>query len=435
MNDVRSEAIGIKRIIDGFCYGVFAVVVVALVFAQVRQYVRMMVTGEYSMAYPWPYYGILAVPGTSAVASSPGALGADFSQVYYSAMALRNGDSPYEPHSPDFRERLSRRPNYPPLTNWVYIPFTYLPYHRAVLVHNFATILLFLGISVLVLVKAGMVRYAGKVVIVSLCLYFLTPIGISHFERGQFDLFVASSIVLAISCVFPVGKKIQWAVASGLLGALKWSVAPFLLAFNLAAFVAGEVRRRWIFAAAPIAMLVSTVVFLSGLRDYWPSLLRYEINAVPEGLSLEALMPRVLAKMLPGLSALMIIVIMFIVCRDEEARSQVFESISMPFAIAEVLLGTGVGTISYEYRTVGALGLIPGLVLWTEKARGVSIWIKGLTAGSLGVFLVVAFRIYRIADRFDSVGMTKIYLLGAVYFLVVCVYQMVLVGNLRCRRD
>ncbi|MCZ2846159.1 MAG: hypothetical protein O2U61_06670, partial [Candidatus Bathyarchaeota archaeon] len=80
------------------------------------------IKGLSKFPHPRPYYGLEPVPGTSLVPESKGVLGADFSQVFFSAQAIRHRESAYKPNNPEFRDPWGRPPAYPPLTNHLYIP-------------------------------------------------------------------------------------------------------------------------------------------------------------------------------------------------------------------------------------------------------------------------------------------------------------------------
>ena len=62
-------------------------------------------TSTLRIGYPQPVYGLYSAAGTSPEPGMPGAAGIDFSQVQTSAMALRHGESAYNPTTPEFRDR------------------------------------------------------------------------------------------------------------------------------------------------------------------------------------------------------------------------------------------------------------------------------------------------------------------------------------------
>ncbi len=378
-------------------------------------------TGVLAFPYPPPYYGLMHVPGTSPISDSRGALGADFSQVYFSAMAIRHGQSPYTPLASEFKDRFDRRPNYPPLTNWLYVPLTYFRYSRAVLLHNFGTLLIFFALTAYCMKRFGILRHIWKTYILYLLLYFYSPVGFSHFERGQFDFFTGSSLLLMFFSVFPGQQGPLYSVASGFFGSLKWSSFPFLGAFGTFAFLGIDNRRRWLPILALIVILLTILAFLPQIYDYLPSLQLYEFAAkVPDGVTFSYLMPKILARSFQIVCMIMVSAIFLLLCQKQN-RITLFESICFPFALAMAIQGMCYGPISFEYRAVSILGLVPALALWTERTA-VSPKIKLIVALSFALFFVVSFRLLDLFLGMDRVSMSIFYLISSVFWLVLCLY-------------
>jgi hypothetical protein len=370
---------------------------------------------------PMPFHGFMPVPGQ---AGTPASLGADFSQVYFAAQAIRFGDAPYAPVNPAFRDRFGRRPNYPPLTNHLYVPLTLLAYRDAVVVHTVATLLLFLGATVLVLRALELGRQALGASLACLLLGFLTPVGFSHFERGQFDWVVASSFLLVVTSVYRRRAAIPSAAAGACLGALKWTAAPFLGLFSLLGVVASPtMRRRLVFYAVPTALVLAMAAFGSELRDYWPSLQLYELQASPVGVSLQRVLPRAVAKALPVASTLLFVALFVVRSRRGWDRQEAFEAVAVPFAMALALQILCAVAMAYEYRAVSLLGLLPAAVVWMDKAPGVSRPIRNGVALLLGTFFVLAFRIFDLKGHiFSANHMLLVYCAGSAMFLAVAVF-------------
>jgi hypothetical protein len=368
-----------------------------------------------------PLYGLMPAPGTSPIASSPGAAGADFSQVYTSALALRNGQSAYHPTNRPFRDRYGRHPNYPPLTNWLYVPVSKLPYYQALLVHSGLSLLVFLGTTALLLSQAGLFPHFWRVVLVTMSLYFLTPIGLTHIERGQFDLYVATSFVACLACVVGGPGRLRWAVAAGLLGALKWTAAPFLGCFAAAGWLVSRRAARWVWPVIPLVLAVATALFWREVREYLDSLQHYELGETPNGVSLQLILPRFWARAAPVLLTLAVSIAMLGFIRSGRERYRIFVSISLPFALALANLALSFGTLSFEYRTVSLLGLIPPLVVWVESEPWVSIRSKGFTCAAFGLFLVLTFRVFGFSEEtVTCVDITRLYAGFALLFFGQC---------------
>ena len=416
----KAEAPTGTRIARAFCFGLLGLVLVALVVATMEYEFGFLLTSKPAEPYPQSIYTLMAVPGTSPVSGAPGAAGADFSQVYTSALALRHGESAYRPKSPQFADRFSRLPNYPPLTNWICIPLTLLPYYAALLVHTGLSLLALFGVTVFVLIRMGLRRHLWGVVLAQASLYFLTPIGFTHFERGQFDLLVATSFLLCFACVFARRNPFGLAALSGFLGALKWTAIPFLGCFAVLGFLLGARAKRWGFVVMLAVVALGTGLFWRGILEYWTSLRFYEIDPAPFGLTLQNFLPRIWAKLAPVLVTAAVAI--FALARFPTAdRPRILRAISAPFALALTNLSICFGTYSYEYRTVATLGMVPALIVWLEIEPAVPASTKVATSAAFGLFLIVAFRLFGLT-AIGFVTMTGIYLALALFFLGVCGY-------------
>jgi hypothetical protein len=409
--------------VAGLYLSVVSIVLTSLVTATVSHEWEVLKTSRIAEAYPPLLYGLMPSPGTSPVRNAPGAAGGDFSQVYTSALALRHGESAYFPTTPEFADRFGRPSGYPPLMNWVYVPLSYLPYYDALLVHNAVSLLGLFAVTAFILMRMGLGIHVPGVVLAQSSLYFLTPIGFTHLERGQFDLFVAVAAALTVACVFVERGALAMAMGAGFLGTLKWTSVAFLGCFSVLGFVLAPRVRRWSFVVVPALMIIGTAVFWRGVVEYWASIEVFEINAKPRGISFTHFLPRPVAKVLPAVITLLIGVPALWVARASEAqRSQLLFAVSAPFSVLLMNLATCYGTISYEYHTGALLGILPGLVVWAEREALVHRGLKLLTCVAFGALLCVAFRTFHYSTEFDSKAMTQAYAAFSVVFFGVCAY-------------
>jgi MFS family permease len=440
-----------RRLINTFFIVVIGITLGFHFFFDLRFKTDLVRTGDDRLpAAEKPFYGIMHVPGTSPPATRDegvqippiwirlnmfdpdrrpamqGALGADFSQVYYSAKALHHGESEYAPKSPEFQDRFGRKPNYPPYTNRLYMPLSSLPYYQAVIIHNFLSLGVFLGLAILMLKIVNLQNYIWKSLVFFLLLYFYTPLGFAHFERGQFDLWVASSYLLLFSCFFLRRRYVMPAVAAGLFGALKWSSAPFIGTVSLMAFLGSNWKKSWIFLVPGLVMVLTAIIFLPEVKEYWPSLQRYEFDARPFGISFMYFMPRVAAKGLQIISCGLVIVLTLLLHRGDEGRLAAFKAISFPFALTMFIQGMCYGTISFEYRIVSIFGLLPAYLLWMEKGGIQSTPVKAAMTAFFALFLLVSFRIgyFLIWDlpTLSSPAMSASYLASSAVTLIFTCY-------------
>jgi hypothetical protein len=410
-----------ERIIARFCGAVTSLTLAALALATLSNELALLRNSTLAEPYPMTIYQQMATPGTATATGSRGAAGADFSQVYTSAMALRHGESAYRPKSREFADRFGRPPGYPPLMNWIAVPLSLLDYTDAFLLYTALALLSLLGATAWLLWKAGFSRDVGRVLLAQACLYLLTPIGLTHLERGQFDSLVATAAALCVGCVFLTGNTLTVAVVAGLLGALKWTSAAFLGCFSLLGFLLSSGRKRWSFFLLPPVMLLGTLPFWPELVDYWKTIRVYEIEAKPYGLTLQYYLPRAVARAAPVAMTLIVAGLAFVRFRSPIDREAILKQISAPFAIALMNLAVCFGTLSYEYHTVATLGMIPALVIWTRSAGEVRSALKASVCGAFAAFLLVAFRVYGFG-AITPERMTAIYAGFALLFFGACLY-------------
>ncbi len=381
-------------------------------------------TGNYDQpVYQKPFYGYMGVPGTahesdtSQTSSSEGfpnkakilsffkvtptkhsgtekSLGADFSQVYYSAMALRHGDSQYNPKNRVYADPFERRSNYPPLTNWLYTPLTFFDYHVALTIHNYTSLVIFLILSLVILKKYKLQKFSLMYLVLTLLLYFYTPLGFAHFERGQFDLWSASAFLLIFACFYLEKRAVTASIAAGFFSTLKWSSAPFLGTICLLGCCCSVRKKRWVFLIPLAILFFSALLFYRQVVEYLPSLQMYEFQARPSGISFMYLLPKALAKNVQISSCLLVIMLSVGLFRTTEQRSNLLQYISFPFALTMFIQGMCYGTISYEYRIVSIIGLVPGFLIWLVHVPDLSGSLKVGTAVFFATFILIAFRVF-----------------------------------------
>jgi hypothetical protein len=409
------------QIIARFASSLTVVVFAALAVATLSYELDLVRTSTISEHYPMTIYNPMPTPGTANGPGSRGVAGADFSQVYTSALALRHGESAYRPTTPQFTDRFGRPPGYPPLMNWVAVPFSYLDYTSALLAYTALGALILFGATAWLLSRAGLNHQIGRVILAQASLYFLTPIGLTHLERGQFDSLVATAAALCVGCVFLTTNTVLAAAIAGFIGALKWTSVSFLACFALLGFLLSSGRKRLSFFLIPTLMLLGTLAFWRDLIDYWHTIQIYEIDAKPYGLTLQYLLPRSLARAVPVVMTLVILGLSLIRSRSADDRAQALKQLSAPFAIALMNVAVCFGTLSYEYHTVATLGMIPGLVIWTRRALDVPQWLKASTCAAFAIFELVAFRTYGFGALTPQT-MTEVYAGFALLFFAASVY-------------
>jgi hypothetical protein len=405
-----------------FCWGLTCFIFVAMALATLSNDLQLLRNGNTGTLYPSTVYEVWPIPGTAADSQSPGATGADFSQVYTSALALRHGESAYNPTTPEYRDYFGRPSGYPPLTNWVYVPLSWLPYHKALAAHSLLSLAGFLAAVAWLLRKTGLSRHIGRVALATASFYFLTPIGVSHLERGQFDWLVATAIVLCVSCWFLPGNRFGTAVLCGVVGALKWTAAPFLGCFAALGFLVASGLKRWVFFAIPVVMALGTFLFWSELKEYWGTIRYYELDSEPMGLTLEAYLPRLWAKAMPVILTACLATVVLVRSRSAAARARILGASSLPFALALTNLTVAYVAESFEYHTVTMLAMVPVLVVWAEREPWVSRRLKAFVAVVFALFLLIAFRVFGPGNLVDVFIINALYAGCALLFFGVSIY-------------
>lgn len=407
------------RVVRSFCAAIVLAIVGGVVASVVVADVQLLRRSTLPPPYPMTIYEPLPTPGSALSPDDKGAAGADFSQVYTSAKALRHGQSAYRPKSKRFLDHWGRPPGYPPLMNWVAVPISLLSYANALTLYSLLSGLGLLGVTAWLLWRGGAARHILPVAAAQTALYLLTPIGVTHLERGQFDLVVAITAALAVGCAMLPRAGLGMAIACGLLGALKWTSVSFLGCFAALGFLLGHGRKRAAFFAIPVAIAAGTFPFYRELLDYWTTIQVYEIDATPYGLTLQHFLPRNAARAVPVVMTLLLAGLVFYRSRSAQARADALGDVGVPFSMALMNAAVCFGTLSYEYHTVSTLGVMPGLVLWVVTAERVADSVKAWLCGAFAVFAVIVFRTYGVGASLSPETLTGVYVaLGALFFAI-----------------
>ena len=332
-----------RHVASRFCKGLIAAALASLVIAAVIHDLELLRAAPVKTgAYPQMIYLEYAMPGYNVA-------GADFADIYNSANALRHHESAYRPTSAEFADPFQRPKNYPSLMYWLYVPLTLVSFWPALVVHEVASLLAVFGAAAFALWKARLKRYVGLVLFAQASLYFLTPVGVTHFERGQFDLLVAAMFTLCFACSFVDQNVLLLAALTGVAGALKWTSIPFLACFAGFGFLLSTGRRRIAFFVLPLLTLLSTVVFWNGLKEYWQSIRYFDLDTPPYGVTLRHYLSPLVSKLVPVAVALTLAIIALIKHRSTAARSQLLMSAGAPLAL--------VLTITAATRSLRRIGM------------------------------------------------------------------------------
>jgi len=289
-----------------------------------------------------------------------GRLGADFAQIYFPAQQISRTAESYREGTSDPWGRPSR---YPPLVHRACAgTICQLPYGPASLAHVVLQYLLLL-VSLLYVFRRWNLQDSllPALLLVNVCL-FLSPVGLAWFERGQFTLYVALSILWL---TFGLIERSTPSIALATLFAyVKWTAFPFVFVI-VGLWVAVSKDRAELRSRIPLALLVPAAAaglfvldFASGL-DFLAGLRHQELNLPSSGLSLTRFLPRAIVKALPFA--------LLAWGATRYRRTDDFTECAQFLALASVLLLL-YPTKAFDYSVPCLFGLVPVLVRWHYRA-------------------------------------------------------------------
>jgi hypothetical protein len=331
-------------------------------------------------------YSPMRVPETPATVARDAANrpGADFAQIYFPAQGATPVGQAYSAQTTsDPWQRPSR---YPPLEHRIFsATLSRLPYGWGCLVHLAAQVLLMLASLLLALSALGLLRkhWLPTLLLFDACL-FLTPVGLSCLERGQFSLYVGLAYLLLLLALLT--GRWRYALLCALFAFVKWTALPFV-AVALAVALAlsrdtREARQRLGFAAAFAATFaLLTFCLPADALTFVEGLVRQEAEMVPTGNSLTKLLPRFAVKALPAA-----LVIGGSFWRLSGPRPLAFQ---IPFfAAAGTVLAT-YPTSSFDYSTPYLVAFVPLLAHWADLP-GIGPRLGRITVWGFAAFLLLA---------------------------------------------
>jgi len=323
-------------------------------------------------------------------------LSGDFAQVYFPARVsspktYSSSESPSPWHNP------SR-----------YAPFMHTVCHYTLcnLQYGYASFLNIL-IQLLMLYLSFVIAYRTlhiekfllpSILLVNICL-FLTPVGLSWFERGQFSVFVTLAYLwLSLGII---KRNPYYLVLSALFAYLKWTSFPFVcVAVSL--WILNSKSLKELKGNIRLAILVPAtfaILFLFNIKEgvsFVNGLYVQESTFKPAGLSLLFLLPRYWVKALP----LILVVLGYLYIWKIKADF----AFLMPYLTAVGILSMLYPTLAYDYSVPCLLCFIPLLIYWAELIKngrgtsgeiktGISSWCSKMQE-QLPVIIVYFFCVY-----------------------------------------
>jgi hypothetical protein len=310
-------------------------------------------------------------------------LGIDFAQIYFPSTQFSNLETNYSTGDGDPLKRPSR---YAPLIHYLCSSsICNLDYGWAAFAHMLIQLALFYLSLFYAIWTLDLKKYFLPIILLVNYFLFLTPVGISWFERGQFSLYVACSylwLILALRSRNPF-----MVLLSACFAFVKWTSLPFtfvILSVDILANIGNGKELKHAFSSAGIfaaIFILFSVPFIDQTKAYMLGLYQQELTFEPDGISLMVFLPRVIVKALPfaliGLGWL-------------TAKRLREPMLLIPYSAGAAILLITYPTMAIDYSVPILMGFIPILVAWTYLPQNVDNPVKLPTLILFFFFLVSA---------------------------------------------
>ena len=283
---------------------------------------------------------------------------------------------------------------YPPILHYLYNKtFCKFPFAQAALLHLSFQIVVLLGATYFVLRHYRLSIMVIPVTIVYFIILFLTPVGLSWFERGQFDIYPALAILFYMFAV-DTSQGSMFAM-SAFFASLKGTVFPFFIpAFIMYLLFKPSFKKLKFF-------LIFTSVILAAMLFFpycWKSCLlanyQYQ-NSYIGGITLVNKIPRWALYIIPLMSALIYLIPLFL-----NKRTSSFPRTYLPYMTGVGALSILLASLSYEFRAICLIGFLPMVIRWAIKYKQDQPYQIGCIVLFV-LFLFTVFHGYWIIDKMD----------------------------------
>ena len=310
---------------------------------------------------PAPVYGFFRLPEKRPMrlVHADNRLALDFAQIYFPSKAFNDLSKNYRIGEYDPFDRPSR---YPPFFHYLCaISYCRLDYGPASLAHLYIQLLLFYMAFTSAFFILKITRHLPLGILLVSAGLFLTPAGLSWFERGQFSLYVAMAYLFVILGVLK--RQPLFFLLGGLFAFIKWTSFPTIFVILATFLIASGNFRRFkenVYLVSPFVVIILLLLVIFPKNSYYfiQGLYRQETLAQPGGFSLVKILPVGFIKLLP---------FALIVLGSVHVRKYAGN-------MAECLaFFTGVGilmllypTLVFEYGVSTLFGFIPLIMYWVE---------------------------------------------------------------------
>ena len=342
--------------------------------------------GDYSAnkVIPTPRYPYVRIPDSTITEQyhAQGRLAIDFAQIYFPSQQMALLSQNYQTGVLDPLRRPSR---YAPLVHFLCsITICKLDYGIASLLQMVIQISFFYIVFIYSMKTLKLEKDILLGVLFVNCYLFLTPAGLSWFEKGQLSLYV--SIAYLLMTLGFIKRNNLLVLLSALFAFIKWTSLPYM-AVALPVYILNsksltEGKRTLLLASTFLLIIISLSLLFSEQSFYFlKGLYDQERFAFPGGISLAKVLPVWMVKMLP----LPLIILGFL---HVKANQNVMERI-LPFLTGAAILMLTYPTLAYEYNLPSLLCFIPLLFYWAKLTDNPII--LPIRAGMKYSFLVFMF--------------------------------------------
>jgi hypothetical protein len=331
-----------------------------------------MISGDLSAEkmVPQPLVGLFRIPDRANTIehNAVDRLAADYAQVYFPSQEFSSLTKNYETGYLDPWKRPSR---YAPFIHYLcYISFCKLDYGYASFFHMLTQMVLFFAFFVAAFKILGVASDIWQGLLLTSIFLFVTPAGLSWFERGQFSLYVALSYLLLILGF--IKNKPIFAIASAFFAYVKWTSFPFIFVIFAIFLLSSKdkkdgAKNLQLVLAYAVIILVLSLAFRSRFIHFFEGLYKQEANVDPVGISLALLFPKTLVKILP----FFLIPPGYFYWR----KYKTFEPL-IPYLIGCGILLLMYPTVAFEYNIPNLFCFIPLIFYWTKDSQPLGLVIR-----------------------------------------------------------
>ncbi len=312
--------------------------------------------------FPSPRYEFMRVPENPLTlkVKAENRLAADFAQIYFPSQKFSSLTQAYTRESLDPWQRPSR---YAPLIHAICsMSICKLNYGYASFLHITIQLFMFYLSFIYAFKILHLERYIFySILLVNFCL-FLTPAGLSWFERGQFSLYVSISYLWLMLGI--INRSKLYIFLSALFAYVKLTSLPLIfVVFFIWMLNSKNLKelKQSIFTALVFLLTIALLFLLYpelGV-DFISGIFEQELGYNPGGISLSNLLPKYLVKALP--------IILIILGYSHIKRYKNDFIFLVPYLTGCAIILITYPTLAYDYSVPCLFCFIPLVIYWSKQ--------------------------------------------------------------------